>query len=93
MLNGNAQKDSIPYKWLESGTLKQLNCLFGDAYVQCPDPHFKKRHHKRRVVQKPLADSIATSLMPGPGRYNILYDFILFLNVTSLCGACLCIRC
>ncbi|XP_021282613.1 uncharacterized protein LOC110415321 isoform X3 [Herrania umbratica] len=33
--------------------------------ILCPDPHFKKRHHKRRVVQKPLVDSILTSLMPG----------------------------
>ncbi|KAL2892672.1 hypothetical protein RDABS01_008581 [Bienertia sinuspersici] len=22
--------------------------------ILCPDPHFKKRHHKRRVLQKPL---------------------------------------
>ena len=33
--------------------------------MQCPDPHFKKRHHKRRVVQKPLVDSIVNNLMPG----------------------------
>ncbi|PON56666.1 tRNA (guanine-N-7) methyltransferase, Trmb type [Parasponia andersonii] len=33
--------------------------------ILCPDPHFKKRHHKRRVVQKPLVESIATTLMPG----------------------------
>ncbi|XP_062082346.1 uncharacterized protein LOC133788764 isoform X2 [Humulus lupulus] len=33
--------------------------------ILCPDPHFKKRHQKRRVVQKPLVDSIATSLMGG----------------------------
>lgn len=33
--------------------------------LQCPDPHFKKRHHKRRVVQKPLVDSILKNLSPG----------------------------
>ncbi|KAH7525207.1 hypothetical protein FEM48_Zijuj06G0200500 [Ziziphus jujuba var. spinosa] len=33
--------------------------------ILCPDPHFKKRHHKRRVVQKPLVDSIMNSLVPG----------------------------
>ncbi|XP_031406779.1 uncharacterized protein LOC116215275 isoform X2 [Punica granatum] len=33
--------------------------------ILCPDPHFKKRHHKRRVVQKPLVDSILCSLAPG----------------------------
>ncbi|XP_043695131.1 tRNA (guanine-N(7)-)-methyltransferase [Telopea speciosissima] len=33
--------------------------------ILCPDPHFKKRHHKRRVVQKPLVDSILKNLHPG----------------------------
>ncbi|KAH0448727.1 hypothetical protein IEQ34_022527 [Dendrobium chrysotoxum] len=31
----------------------------------CPDPHFKKRHHKRRVLQKPLVDSILNNLITG----------------------------
>ncbi|KAG1355464.1 putative tRNA (Guanine-N(7)-)-methyltransferase [Cocos nucifera] len=30
--------------------------------ILCPDPHFKKRHHKRRVLQKPLVDSISKNL-------------------------------
>eukprot|EP00268_Persea_americana_P056173 TRINITY_DN6597_c1_g1_i7.p2 TRINITY_DN6597_c1_g1~~TRINITY_DN6597_c1_g1_i7.p2 ORF type:complete len:137 (+),score=24.39 TRINITY_DN6597_c1_g1_i7:443-853(+) len=33
--------------------------------ILCPDPHFKKKHHKRRVVQKPLVDSILKNLAPG----------------------------
>ncbi|KAL1547469.1 tRNA (guanine(46)-N(7))-methyltransferase [Salvia divinorum] len=33
--------------------------------ILCPDPHFKKKHHKRRVVQKPLVDSIVDCLIPG----------------------------
>ncbi|XP_057800407.1 uncharacterized protein LOC131015920 isoform X2 [Salvia miltiorrhiza] len=33
--------------------------------ILCPDPHFKKKHHKRRVVQKPLVDSIVEGLVPG----------------------------
>lgn len=33
--------------------------------ILCPDPHFKKRHHKRRVVQKPLVNSIVNNLVPG----------------------------
>ncbi|KAK3008277.1 hypothetical protein RJ639_013296 [Escallonia herrerae] len=32
--------------------------------ILCPDPHFKKRYRKRRVVQKPLVDSIVDSLAP-----------------------------
>ncbi|GAU36311.1 hypothetical protein TSUD_353550 [Trifolium subterraneum] len=32
---------------------------------QCPDPHFKKKHHKRRVLQKPLVGAIVDNLSPG----------------------------
>ncbi|KAL6323534.1 hypothetical protein AAG906_039112 [Vitis piasezkii] len=43
--------------------------------ILCPDPHFKKRHHKRRVVQKPLVDSIVKNLMPG-GQVFIQSDVL-----------------
>ncbi|XP_047255814.1 uncharacterized protein LOC107855931 isoform X3 [Capsicum annuum] len=33
--------------------------------ILCPDPHFKKKHHKRRVVQKPLVDAIVNNLAHG----------------------------
>ncbi|KAJ1283981.1 hypothetical protein BS78_03G169400 [Paspalum vaginatum] len=33
--------------------------------ILCPDPHFKKRHHKRRVLQPPLVDSITKNLCLG----------------------------
>lgn len=33
--------------------------------ILCPDPHFKNRHHKRRVVQGSLVLSIARHLAPG----------------------------
>ncbi|XP_078171673.1 uncharacterized protein LOC144565725 [Carex rostrata] len=33
--------------------------------ILCPDPHFKRRKHKRRVVQKPLVDSISKNLCLG----------------------------
>ncbi|CAA6669487.1 unnamed protein product [Spirodela intermedia] len=33
--------------------------------ILCPDPHFKRRHQKRRVVVKPLVDSISRNLSPG----------------------------
>ncbi|KAJ6693835.1 hypothetical protein OIU85_004603 [Salix viminalis] len=38
--------------------------------ILCPDPHFKKRHHKRRVVQKTLVDNIISHLVPG-GKENL----------------------
>ncbi|KAL0547925.1 hypothetical protein IC582_012364 [Cucumis melo] len=43
--------------------------------ILCPDPHFKKRHHKRRVLQKPLVESIVDSLMPG-GQVFIQSDVL-----------------
>eukprot|EP00976_Prorocentrum_cordatum_P097683 1191088-Prorocentrum_minimum.AAC.1 len=33
--------------------------------IQFPDPHFKKRHHKRRIVQPGLVDAVADVLSPG----------------------------
>jgi tRNA (guanine-N7-)-methyltransferase len=34
-------------------------------FVNFPDPWFKKRHHKRRVVDPALASSMAQALRPG----------------------------
>ncbi|XP_047323128.1 tRNA (guanine-N(7)-)-methyltransferase-like [Impatiens glandulifera] len=51
--------------------------------ILCPDPHFKKRHHKRRVLQTPLVDSIASRLMPG-GQVFIQSDvFEVALDMRS----------
>lgn len=33
--------------------------------VQYPDPHFKKRHHKRRIVQAELVETLAALLPTG----------------------------
>ncbi|URE09299.1 Putative methyltransferase [Musa troglodytarum] len=41
------------------GLIESL-CLH--SILQCPDPYFKKRHHKRRVVQASLVDSISKRL-------------------------------
>ncbi|XP_060217866.1 uncharacterized protein LOC132645107 isoform X2 [Lycium barbarum] len=43
--------------------------------ILCPDPHFKKKHHKRRVVQKPLVDSIVNNLAHG-GQVFIQSDVL-----------------
>lgn len=37
----------------------------GSVSIQFPDPWFKKKHHKRRVVQPELVEHIATQLAPG----------------------------
>ncbi|KAL6884585.1 hypothetical protein ACP4OV_010521 [Aristida adscensionis] len=43
--------------------------------ILCPDPHFKKRHHKRRVLQQSLVDSITKNLCLG-GRVLIQSDVL-----------------
>ena len=43
---------------LPSGVLDQVT-------IQFPDPWFKKRHQKRRVVQPQLVEAIAAHLAPG----------------------------
>ena len=40
-------------------------CALASASVQFPDPWFKARHHKRRVVQPDLARSLAENIAPG----------------------------
>ena len=50
---------NVFHLWLNDFTL----------HMQCPDPHFKKRHHKRRVLQKPLVGAIVDNLMPGGQVY------------------------
>ncbi|KAG2426649.1 hypothetical protein HXX76_012962 [Chlamydomonas incerta] len=44
-----------------------------DAFVQFPDPHFKRRHRKRRVVQRPLVNALAAAMPPG-GRVLLQSD-------------------
>ncbi|CAL5195352.1 unnamed protein product [Lathyrus oleraceus] len=43
--------------------------------ILCPDPHFKKKHHKRRVLQKPLVGAIVDNLTPG-GQVFIQSDVV-----------------
>ena len=48
----------------------ELNILFGDAslqrvFVNFPDPWFKQRHAKRRLMTAELATTIADKLVPG----------------------------
>ena len=44
------------------------------AYVHFPDPWFKKRHHKRRVIKTPLLDDLARILIEG-GEFHFATDF------------------
>ncbi len=67
--------------WKQELALDNVHFLFGNANVnlkqlfapgdlsrvtiQFPDPWFKKRHQKRRVVQPPLVQDLALLLQPG----------------------------
>lgn len=43
--------------------------------IQFPDPQFKRRHRKRRIVQRGLVDSVA-ELMPRGGRVFLQSDVL-----------------
>ncbi|GAB2292987.1 hypothetical protein Dimus_027210 [Dionaea muscipula] len=45
------------------------------VFILCPDPHFKRRHHKRRVVQKSLVNSIVDNLTSG-GKVLVQSDVL-----------------
>ncbi|MGB3493477.1 MAG: tRNA (guanosine(46)-N7)-methyltransferase TrmB [Elainellaceae cyanobacterium] len=55
----NANVSLMPVlKSLPQGILQRVS-------IQFPDPWFKKRHQKRRVVQPELVETLATCLVPG----------------------------
>ena len=62
---------------LKRWTCKGLLFIVNDfpQHMQCPDPHFKKKHHKRRVLQKPLVGAIVDNLSPG-GQVYFLHALI-----------------
>ena len=44
------------------------------ASVNFPDPWFKKRHHKRRVIQDSMLDLLAKKFLPN-GEFHLMTDF------------------
>jgi tRNA (guanine-N7-)-methyltransferase len=51
-------------KWLTSYA-EECDAAVEMVAIQFPDPHFKTRHHKRRVVQSALVRAVARGLTPG----------------------------
>ncbi len=64
--NVNISFDELMRSWGENIPLKQVS-------IQFPDPWFKKRHQKRRVLQPDLVNSLATH-MPAGGRVVLQSD-------------------
>ena len=56
--NANANLDRILERGTACSPLRSVS-------IQFPDPWFKSRHHKRRVVQPALVEAIARHLSPG----------------------------
>jgi tRNA (guanine-N7-)-methyltransferase len=53
-----------------------------------PDPWPKKRHHKRRLIQKPFVDAVVACLVPG-GRWAVQTDHHdYFEQIRALLIAC-----
>lgn len=63
-----------------------MQCLILNNF-QCPDPHFKNRHHKRRVVQMQLVDSIVSTLSPGGQVRKSDFNFLADQNLQT------CVEC
>lgn len=58
--------------------------------IQFPDPWFKKKHHKRRVLQPELLLAIAAALPPG-GELFLQSDVLAVIEPqVLLCDACGC---
>jgi tRNA (guanine-N7-)-methyltransferase len=51
-------------------------------HVYHPDPWPKKRHHKRRLFQKPFVDAAVACLVPG-GRWAVQTDHAEYFQVIS----------
>ena len=64
-------KDKLPNAIMVHGDAQRLFAeLFPDAsltavHVYFPDPWWKKRHHKRRVINETFSQQIARTLTPG----------------------------
>ena len=64
--NVNISFDELLGSWGDKPPLRQVS-------IQFPDPWFKKRHQKRRVLQPDLVSSLATHL-PAGGRVVLQSD-------------------
>jgi tRNA (guanine-N7-)-methyltransferase len=50
---------------IEVLTHQVTDASFDEAFVFFPDPWPKKRHHKRRLIQRPFAELLTSRLRPG----------------------------
>jgi tRNA (guanine-N7-)-methyltransferase len=64
--------------------------VLAGVHVFFPDPWHKKRHHKRRLIQPPLVELLASRVVPG-GTVHCATDWedyaVQMLEVLSTCPA------
>ena len=71
--------------WLAALPAGQLDLVS----IQFPDPWFKKKHHKRRVLQPALVLAIAAALAPGKRLFlqsDVLAVIEPMVALTEACG-------
>jgi tRNA (guanine-N7-)-methyltransferase len=82
--NANVSLES----WLADLPVGQLDCVS----IQFPDPWFKKKHHKRRVLQPRLLLAIASALAPGQ-RLFLQSDVLAVIEpMLAVCEASGCFQ-
>ena len=69
-VNVEAQERNSPVQAIFCHANHHLTALFDPAtvdrvFLNFPDPWFKRRHHKRRLIDEDLADKIGIVLKPG----------------------------
>jgi tRNA (guanine-N7-)-methyltransferase len=58
------------------GLLETYPGTVKDVYIQFPDPHFKKKHRKRRIFQPSLVYAVR-DLLPSGGRLYLTSDVLM----------------
>jgi tRNA (guanine-N7-)-methyltransferase len=69
-VNRKARREGLPVEAVFANANADLPALFSPGsvtrfYVNFPDPWFKKRHHKRRVLTAELVATMSAQLAPG----------------------------
>ena len=69
-VNARAKERAAPVHAVFCQAQLHTQLIFGAtqverAYINFPDPWFKRRHHERRMVDPALADQLAAVLRPG----------------------------
>ena len=63
-----------------------------EVRVYFPDPWHKKRHHKRRLVQPPFVELVASRLAPG-GLLHLATDWLPYADqMLEVCRGCALLR-